>query len=241
MRSKAFKDGTGRRHEGIVLPASIHGRHVLSRRILLAIGAVALIGSMTSVQAQAVWQFEDRDGVTHMGNVAPSSSREIVWIDQIPQARIGRGQERATGALKLPGYNEVKPHLEAAALSAAIDPALVIAVAAAESAFNTEAVSRKGALGLMQIMPATAERYGVAAHSSVEGRKTAMEPRVNAQIGSRYLADLLRMFDGDKELALAAYNAGEGAVLKHGRRIPPYPETQQYVERVLRFYRMLVR
>lgn len=91
-----------------------------------------------------------------------------------------------------------KPHLEAAALSAAIDPALVIAVAAAESAFNTEAVSRKGALGLMQVMPATAERYGVAAHSTAEGRKAMMEPKVNAQIGSRYLADLLRLFDGDR-------------------------------------------
>ena len=68
-----------------------------------------------------------------------------------------------------------------------------------------------------------------------------MEPKLNAEVGSRYLADLLRLFGGDKELALAAYNAGEGAVLKYGRRIPPYPETQQYVERVMRFYRTLVR
>ena len=68
-----------------------------------------------------------------------------------------------------------------------------------------------------------------------------MEPKVNAQIGTRYLADLLRQFDGDKELALAAYNAGEGAVLKYGRRIPPYPETQQYVEKVMRLYRGMIR
>lgn len=117
----------------------------------------------------------------------------------------------------------------------------MIAVAAAESAFNEKAVSRKGALGLMQVMPATAERYGVSARPASEGGHAAMEPKVNAQIGSRYLADLLRMFDGDKELALAAYNAGEGAVIKHGRQIPPYPETQQYVAKVMRIYRTLVR
>lgn len=194
-----------------------------------------------AVFADTVWEFVDRDGVVHMGNVAPPPSRGVTWIGQTAQARTGQAPERAMGALKLPGYKEAKPHLEAAALSAAIDPALVIAVAAAESAFNTEAISRKGALGLMQVMPATAERYGIAAHSTVEGRKTVMEPKVNAQIGSRYLADLLRMFDGDKELALAAYNAGEGAVIKHGRRIPPYPETQQYVEKVMRLYRAMIR
>ena len=128
-------------------------------------------------------------------------------------------------------------------MAQAVDPALVIAVAAAESAFNVQAVSRKGALGLMQVMPATAERYGVPARASAQGSGSAslMEPKVNAEVGSRYLADLLRLFGGDKELALAAYNAGEGAVLKYGRRIPPYPETQQYVERVMRFYRTLVR
>ncbi|RYF39474.1 MAG: lytic transglycosylase domain-containing protein, partial [Comamonadaceae bacterium] len=95
----------------------------------------------------------------------------------------------------------------------------------------------------MQVMPATAARYGVAARPTAEGggEHAAMEPKVNAQIGTRYLADLLRMFDGDKELALAAYNAGEGAVIKHGRRIPPYPETQQYVEKVMRFYQGLLR
>ena len=94
---------------------------------------------------------------------------------------------------------------------------------------------------MMQVMPATAERYGVAAKNPHEARHAVLEPKLNAQIGSRYLADLMRMFDGDKELALAAYNAGEGAVVKHGRRIPPYPETQQYVVRVMGFYRALIR
>lgn len=209
------------------------------------IGLSVLGIGMPCAMAGDIWEFVDRDGVVHMGNTAPpaSSPRGVIWLSQTPGV-VRAGQDRAASVatpLKLPGYESAKPHLEAAALSESVEPALVIAVAAAESAFNSDAVSRKGALGLMQLMPATAERYGVAAHTTAEGRKQVMEPKVNAQIGSRYLADLLRMFDGDKELALAAYNAGEGAVLKHGRRVPPYPETQQYIERVMRFYRSMTR
>jgi len=193
--------------------------------------------------ADAVWEFVDGDGVVHMGNGSPPPvSRGVTWLSRIPSIRTDKGgKEREPSALQFPGFDAAKPHLEAAALSQSLDPALVIAVAAAESAFNEKAVSRKGALGLMQVMPATAERYGVSAGRASDGDHAAMEPKVNAQIGSRYLADLLRMFDGDKELALAAYNAGEGAVLKYGRQIPPYPETQQYVAKVMRIYRALVR
>ena len=194
--------------------------------------------------ADSVWQFVDKDGVVHMGNVAPSMAQQrgVVWLSGVGGA-IPRGRAReSSSVVQLPGYDAVRQHLEDAAASQSLDPALVIAVAAAESAFNVNAVSRKGALGLMQVMPATAARYGVQPPRSAPGTEhAAMEPKVNAQIGTRYLADLLRMFDGDKELALAAYNAGEGAVLKHGRRIPPYPETQQYVEKVMRLYRASVR
>nr|WP_246483490.1 transglycosylase SLT domain-containing protein [Paenacidovorax monticola] len=215
------------------------------QRVRLAVFLFVLGGFLPSVQADEVWEFVDADGVVHIGNAAPPASRGLVWLSQTPSARGGsgsaKGKEREVSALRLPGYEAAKPHLEAAALSQSLEPALVIAVAAAESAFNVEAVSRKGALGLMQVMPATAERYGVAGRILPDGKHAAMEPKVNAQIGSRYLADLLRMFDGDKELALAAYNAGEGAVLRYGRRIPPYPETQQYVDRVMRFYRALIR
>jgi soluble lytic murein transglycosylase-like protein len=197
--------------------------------------------SLQPVQAQSVWQFVDGDGVTHMGNTAQPATRGVIWLDKVPHSKPASAVERPQSALRFPGYQEALPHLEAAATSAEIDPALVIAVAAAESAFNVKAVSRKGALGLMQVMPATAARYGVTVKPEAEGEHAAMEPKVNAQIGTRYLADLLRMFDGDKELALAAYNAGEGAVIKYGRRIPPYPETQQYVAKVMQFYRSLLR
>lgn len=188
-----------------------------------------------------VWEFVDRNGVVHMGNVAPPSTRGVLWLEGVGRTMNDRPQGMVKPPLSMPGYASAKPVLEEAARAQALDPALVIAVAAAESAFNADAVSPKGALGLMQVMPATAQRYGVAARGTQEVRQAVMEPKLNAHIGSKYLADLLRIFDGNKELALAAYNAGEGAVLKHGRRIPPYPETQQYVERVLSIYRSLSR
>jgi len=103
-----------------------------------------------------------------------------------------------------------------------IDPALVRALIHAESAFKAKAVSPAGAQGLMQLMPATAKQLGV---------NNALNPQQNIQGGVKYLAQLLREFDGNINLATAAYNAGPGAVKKYGG-IPPYKETQVYVERV---------
>jgi soluble lytic murein transglycosylase-like protein len=104
-------------------------------------------------------------------------------------------------------------------------PELLHAVIRAESAYDHTAVSRAGAEGLMQLMPETAARYGV---------KDSFNPAENVRGGAAYLRDLLDMFDQDLRLALAGYNAGENAVIKYGRRIPPYDETQNYVRIVLR-------
>ena len=120
--------------------------------------------------------------------------------------------------------------ITSAAQKNGIDPALVHAVIGVESAYQERAVSPKGAVGLMQVMPDTGRRYGV---------ENLTLPTQNLQAGTRYLSDLMRMFNGDLSLALAAYNAGENAVLRHGRRIPPYPETLRYVPRVLSVYRSL--
>lgn len=107
-------------------------------------------------------------------------------------------------------------------------PALVHAVVRAESGYRSDAVSKKGAMGLMQLMPATAARFGV---------RDAYDPHQNLRGGTRYLRQLLEMFEYDLRLALAAYNAGENAVISYGNKVPPYPETQRYVEKVLGFYR----
>jgi hypothetical protein len=111
-----------------------------------------------------------------------------------------------------------------------VDPVLVYSLMHQESSFKPRAVSYKGARGLMQLMPGTAARFGV---------KDIFDPRQNIEGGIRYLSFLLDMFNGDVPLALAAYNAGEGAVLKYGRRIPPYSETQEYVRRITRRYELM--
>ena len=118
--------------------------------------------------------------------------------------------------------------IEAAAREAALDPALVHAVIAVESGYNPAARSPKGALGLMQVLPATALRYGI--------RNAARSPAANLRAGTRYLSDLMALFDDRLELVLAAYNAGEAAVLRYGERIPPFRETRQYVPAVLARY-----
>jgi soluble lytic murein transglycosylase len=108
-----------------------------------------------------------------------------------------------------------------------MDEALVRAVMEAESDYNQYAVSGPGARGLMQLMPGTAAVLGV---------KNTWDPRQNIQAGTRYLKTLLKRFSGNLELSLAAYNAGPNAVLRYGA-IPPYPQTQNYVKKVMRLYR----
>jgi soluble lytic murein transglycosylase-like protein len=118
----------------------------------------------------------------------------------------------------------------AAAQETRVDPKLILAVMATESAYNPGARSPKGAQGLMQLLPKTASRYGVS---------NAYDPWQSILGGARHLADLLQTYDQDVTLALAAYNAGEQAVERYGRRIPPYRETIAYVPRVLAHYRTL--
>jgi len=108
-----------------------------------------------------------------------------------------------------------------------VPEALLHAVITIESVYDPNAISRAGAVGLMQLMPATARRYGV---------YNRRNPAANLTGGTRYLKDLLIRFDNDIELALAGYNAGENAVEKYGNQIPPYDETQEYVRKVLKLY-----
>jgi soluble lytic murein transglycosylase-like protein len=116
--------------------------------------------------------------------------------------------------------------VDAAARRHGLDPALVKAVVAVESGFQPQAVSPKGAQGLMQLMPATARDLGV---------MDPFDPAANLDGGSRYLSTLVARYDGDLSKALAAYNAGMGAVARHGG-VPPYAETRKYVNRVLSRY-----
>jgi hypothetical protein len=141
----------------------------------------------------------------------------------------------ADGGLRLAGRAQaglpmLSPTLarlvEAAAERHEIDARIVQAVIQVESAYDPQARSPKGALGLMQLMPATAVRLGAAPASNL------FDPALNIELGVRYLRLLGNLFNGRLDLVLAAYNAGEGAVMKHGMRVPPYPETQAYVRKI---------
>ncbi len=149
----------------------------------------------------------------------------------------GMRQRLVRAVLQHPNVPTVEPLIRQAASKHGIDPALVKAVIAAESGFNPQAVSPKGAIGLMQVIPDTGARYGVTGDARRTAAQKLADPKINITTGVRYLSDLLRMFSGNLELVLAAYNAGEGAVQKHGNDIPPYAETQNYVKTVMQFYR----
>jgi hypothetical protein len=111
-----------------------------------------------------------------------------------------------------------------------VDPLLLYSIMHQESSFKPRAMSYKGARGLMQLMPGTASRFGVA---------NIWDPRQNIEGGARYMRFLLDMFAGDVRLALAGYNAGEGAVLKYGNQVPPYSETREYVRRIGNRYSLI--
>lgn len=170
----------------------------------------------------AVYKYE-RDGVAHYTNVRPRQGERaevlFTYVETCYACAARPGVDFRAVALNTAAYaSEVR----AAASEFAVDEALVRAVIHAESAFNPNAISHKGAQGLMQLIPATAERFGVS---------NPFDAAQNIRGGVGYLAWLLKRFDGNVTLATAAYNAGEGAVDRHGG-VPPYAETQRYVERV---------
>ena len=138
-----------------------------------------------------------------------------------------------------PNYKAIKHHIKDASNTYKVDYELLQALIAAESGFDVGAVSPKGAIGLMQLMPGTARRYGVEGDKKLSLEQKLNDPKINVRAGTRYLRDLIAMFPGQLDLALASYNAGEGAVIKAGNKIPNYKETQNYVKTVMQLYQGL--
>ena len=159
------------------------------------------------------------DGVALKGKVQP-----------IGYTRISMAAERSLGNFTT-GSGQIDQYIVDSSRRYNIDPLLIYAQMHQESSFKLKALSYKGASGLMQLMPATARRLGVT---------DIYNPKQNIEGGIKYMRILLDMFGGDVALALAGYNAGEGAVLKYGRRIPPYRETQEYVRRISARYNQIV-
>jgi len=141
-----------------------------------------------------------------------------------------RAQAAEAGAAVADTLSRFESEIHASAVRSGVDPALVLAVVMQESGGDPLALSHKGATGLMQLMPATAKELGV---------QDATSPSQNIAGGSRYLSEMLRRYDGDLELALAAYNAGPGNVDRAGGAVPPFSETRNYVRKVQEMYRQL--
>ncbi len=181
--------------------------------------------TVASLEARAdIYSFTDERGVVHFTNI-PGLDRRYKLIRREAGSSIPRsGQAWMPSEADIRRFSSI---VDVAARSHGVEPALVQAVITAESGFNPNALSRKGASGLMQLMPDTARRYGV---------QNIFDPVENVHGGVRYLRDLLAMFNGDMRLALAGYNAGENAVIRAGNKVPPYVETQNYVPKVIDLY-----
>ena len=231
-----------------------------------ALFAAALAGLLWAGAAQAqIWAFIDQRGVAHFSNtrideryelfvqagnvlevfssppVAPDAPRQpLPEPASVAPPSANPAQSRLMHYLtQSPRYKAVQHLLKDAAQMHRLEPELLQALIAAESGFDTQAVSPKGAVGLMQLMAPTAARYGVKSDRRSSIAQKLTDPAVNLSAGSRYLRDLIAMFPGRLDLALAAYNAGEGAVQRAGNKIPNYPETQNYVKTVMQLYAFL--
>lgn len=201
---------------------------LMLRRALFLLSIAMPLPALASANG-AIYGFVDEDGVERFSNVPDDKRYKLVLADRLAPATAALQVPRGVFALPF----EQRPFhgaIHDASRTTGVDAALLHAVISVESGYRERAVSAKGASGLMQLMPATARRYGLA---------DPQDPAGNIRAGARYLRDLLAMFDNDIELALAAYNAGENAVLRFGRRIPPYGETKRYVPLVMAHYQRI--
>ncbi|HWO10754.1 MAG TPA: lytic transglycosylase domain-containing protein [Polyangiaceae bacterium] len=196
-----------------------------------ALGPLAFVAAALGVAAPAradIYRYEDKDGVIHFSNV--NKRGKLYARDRGGRKPAAAPSPISAAAAAAPGAtpSEYDDYIREAASLYQIPEALVRAVIRVESNFDPRAISRANARGLMQLIPATAERMLVT---------DPFDARQNVLGGTRYLRVLANLFNGNLQLTLAAYNAGENAVIRY-RGIPPYEETQAYVSRVLSFYNL---
>jgi len=198
-------------------------------RVALALAVCTLCAPLPCLAGEHIYSFTDASGQLHLSNYRVDRRYRIDRRYRLvtpPVRTAGAGAARAAGGHAYHGrFDKV---ISTAARQTGINPALLHAVIKVESGYDARAVSARGAAGLMQLMPATARQYHVS---------DVFDPAQNVRAGAEYLAALLKTFNNDLRLALAAYNAGETAVVKNGWRVPPYPETVDYVPKVVEAYR----
>ncbi len=199
-------------------------------------------------ETTTIYKYIDGNGVLHLTNKPPKKTEEVLYArsyviqsytpppSSLPSFKIIRPGENLPAPKSTPSLSpraserasEYADLIELTAARYGIPSALLHAVIRVESGYNPTATSPKGAVGLMQLMPGTAKRYGVTDRT---------DPADNLNGGAHYLSDLLKMFNQEVSLALAGYNAGENAVIRYGNTIPPYRETKNYVAQIMALYR----
>jgi soluble lytic murein transglycosylase-like protein len=189
---------------------------MLSRYSIAAIAACSLLALFPSTAQAQIYAWRDASGTLVLSDRPKDPSAKTYAVARAAAVRV----TRPAGRRHTSAYDDL---ITEHAAAQGVEPELVRAVIQAESAFNPNARSRKGAMGLMQLMPATAAEYGVA---------DPYDPTDNIRGGVAYLKSLLTRYDDRVELALAAYNAGPGAVERYGGTVPPYRETMDYVDRI---------
>jgi soluble lytic murein transglycosylase-like protein len=196
---------------------------------LLVLRRLTLAGLCFSVSAGAaeIYVLTGEDGSVSLSNVRVDIRYTMLMTDEAGAPGRVLRSERRMGLRDPSAKSRFDQVVEQTARTYGLESALLHAVISVESGYNPRAISPKGASGLMQLMPNTALRYGVA---------NVLDPVQNLQGGAQYLRDLLKLFNSDLKLVLAAYNAGENAVVRYGNQIPPFRETAGYVPRVLGYY-----
>jgi soluble lytic murein transglycosylase-like protein len=215
------------------------------RRAACVAHAFAAALTLAGANARAeLWGYIDDHGKTHFANEKLDARYQLFFkggtsLDAPPTDPTADATRAALERSPLyqrvvrdPNVRRYRALIEQNARDNGLDAALLKAIIAVESAFDPGAVSEKGAVGLMQVMPETGARYGLADDRRRTIAEKLRDPAVNLSIGARYLRDLMVMFADDVALALAAYNAGEQAVKQYDNRVPPYPETRDYVRLV---------
>ena len=217
----------------------------------LPLALLLAFAGLTQPSSAEVWGYVDADGTAHVATEKLDERYQLFFKGNtnadVKASAAGKSSAdlaafRATRIYKRmvdhPNIARYQALIEKNARARGVDAALVKAVIAVESAFEPTAVSTKGAIGLMQVMPDTGARYGLASDRKRTLEQKLFDPDLNLRIGTSYLRDLLTLYANDVALALAAYNAGEQAVAHYANRIPPYPETQEYVKLVQQFYEL---
>ena len=209
---------------------------------LVRFSLLLLLILASSLSRADIYGYVDEQGVSHFSAEKLDShyklwSKGALGSVELESADRQNGPQPAR-LTQHPNLKKYEPLLKQASLDFSVELHLLKAVMAAESGFNPDAISPKGAVGLMQVMPATAQRFGLLGDKKKSLEQKLRDPKTNIRLGARYLSELSKMFAGQRNLVIASYNAGEGAVRQYKNSIPPYAETRNYVQLVSELYQV---